>query len=203
MSLLITPSLYSAYYYYTHKETKSEAEFLATLRREPTPTTEAMQAGIDFENRVRKICDTHEQGDSCAHQIADIVRGGNWQCKGSYRLPEYLLYGRADVIKRDRIYDIKYTTSEYERGKFLHSIQHWVYMVCFGLLHCDYLVSDGEDVWVESYDTPSIEYAIDNYIKPAISDMVAFINSIPSFREAFETNWQADAFSEKKITNRG
>lgn len=202
MSLLITPSLYSAYYWFANKEFGTTEDFLKVLRREPTEPNEAMQAGIDFENRVRKICDTHEQGESCAHQIADIVRGGNWQCKGSYRLPEYLLYGRADVIKRDRVYDIKYVNS-YDIGKYQYSIQHWVYMVCFGLLHCDYLISNGEDVWVESYDTPSIEYAIDNYIMPAISDMVAFINAMPSFREAFEENWQADAFSEKKITNRG
>ena len=36
------------------------AEFMLVLRREPTPRTEAMQNGIDFENLVTAIVNGHD-----------------------------------------------------------------------------------------------------------------------------------------------
>ena len=60
---LMTHSLLSSWLY-AMKDSPSEdatserdafGEFLQVLRREPTPTTEAMQKGIDFEDLVTAI----------------------------------------------------------------------------------------------------------------------------------------------------
>ena len=60
---MITHSLLSSWLY-TMRDNPYEtadstddpmSDFLRTLRREPTPTTEAMQKGIDFENLVADI----------------------------------------------------------------------------------------------------------------------------------------------------
>ena len=60
---LMTHSLLSSWLYtmkgnpYEDMTTERDpmAEFMLTLRREPTPTTEAMQNGIDFEDLVTSI----------------------------------------------------------------------------------------------------------------------------------------------------
>lgn len=67
---LLTHSLLSSWLYAMKDNPREDAtterdayaEFLTTLRREPTPTTEAMQNGIDFENLVTAI--TEGGGDS-------------------------------------------------------------------------------------------------------------------------------------------
>ena len=61
--ILLTHSLLSSWLYalkgnpYEDATTERDpmSEFMATLRRDPTPTTEAMQRGIDFENLVTDI----------------------------------------------------------------------------------------------------------------------------------------------------
>ena len=59
------------------------AEFMLVLRREPTPRTEAMQNGIDFENLVTNIVNGHDDPSNpwswAAGQIAAIINGGQLQ----------------------------------------------------------------------------------------------------------------------------
>lgn len=61
------------------------AEFMLVLRREPTPRTEAMQNGIDFENLVTSIVNGHDDPNNpwswAAGQIAAIIKGGQLQFK--------------------------------------------------------------------------------------------------------------------------
>ena len=56
------------------------AEFMLVLKREPTPRTEAMQNGIDFENLVTAIVNGHDDPNNpwnwAAGQIAAIIKGG-------------------------------------------------------------------------------------------------------------------------------
>ena len=56
------------------------AEFMLVLKREPTPRTEAMQNGIDFENLVTAIVNGHDDPNNpwswAAGQIATIINGG-------------------------------------------------------------------------------------------------------------------------------
>ena len=85
---LMTHSLLSSWLYtmkgnpYEDMTTERDpmAEFMLTLRREPTPTTEAMQNGIDFEDLVTSIIngrgDPNNQWYAAAEKGRSTVRRG-------------------------------------------------------------------------------------------------------------------------------
>ena len=192
---LITHSLMSSWLY-TMKDDPYEdvtsadryAEFLQTLRKEPTPTTKAMQYGIDFENLVTailqgdKIAVYHKENRNSgelerelypviehpwfegANDIAGIIRGAQLQHKASKEIVvgdmTLLLYGRLDALKAGTVYDIKFSKSSYDRGKYIDSTQHPVYMELIPeAREFTYLVSNGSLVWTETYTreaTPSV-----------------------------------------------
>ena len=116
------------------------AEFMLVLRREPTPRTEAMQNGIDFENLVTAIVNGHDDPNNpwnwAAGQIAAIIKGGQLQFKArrtiQVRGMDVVLYGRLDALKAGTIYDIKFSKG-YERGKFYSSTQHPTYILLFSV----------------------------------------------------------------------
>lgn len=137
----------------------SYAEFLLVLRREPTPTTDAMLKGIEFENLVTDIA--HGGGDprhkwyGAASKIADIVRGGLFQYRAKKEITvngmRILLYGRLDVLKAGEVIDIKFSGS-YDRGKFTSSTQHPVYLEIVPEAELfTYWISNGSEVWHETY----------------------------------------------------
>lgn len=229
MRYLITPSLYGSYLYYTstdfnqiyadaekaeQAEYKAYKDWLNCLNKVKTPTTEAQQRGIDFENLVKDYADcilesgcSAKDADAISKDlaecipeanvdkdevktaviIADVVKGGIWQEVLKKETDNYLLYGRSDVIKQDTIYDIK-RVSSYDIGKYNKSIQHLLYMECAGLDKFDYLISDGKSVYKETYTR-------DIYTMPIllgkIDLMVDFIKSTPEFNEPFNKYWTA------------
>lgn len=203
---LITPSLINAYQYYIKDEWKSPAEsradFLKTLRREKTPTTESQQKGLDFENSIKNwidegkgfhILEDEDDGffnpDSIICELAEIVKGGLWQQSVKKDLQvgnqDFLLYGRTDVIKRDTIFDIKFT-SNYEIGKFQDSSQHLIYLYCTDLPKFAYLASDGKDWWQEDYFNHG---NIENEIKSKISDFIGCLENDKEAKELFYSRW--------------
>lgn len=180
---LMTHSLLSSWLYaikeYPFEDAASErdplAEFMLTLRREPTPTNEAMQNGIDFEDLVTAIVagkgDPGHRWYGAASKIAAIVGGGVLQyrarkevCVGGLTL---VLYGRLDVLFAGGIYDIKFS-KYYDRGKYFDSTQHPTYLELVPEAgHFTYLVSNGTDVWQERYrreETPSIFPIISDFL---------------------------------------
>ena len=198
--LLITPTLLNSFQYYIQDEYKSpadsRADFLRTLSRERFEPNEAMQRGIDFENEIKTIADKFielkiedYEAKSNLFKIADIVKGGLWQqtCKKDLTIgnQEFLLYGKCDVVKRDTIYDIKFT-SNYELGKFLDSAQHLIYLYCLDLPKFQYLVSDGEEYWVEDYHNHA---GIEDEIKSKISDFLSYLENDKEAKEMFFTKW--------------
>lgn len=186
---LITHSLLSSWLYAMkenpYEDATSEreplAEFLSTLRKEPTPTTEAMQKGIDFEDLVTAIvdgdpaaADGHEKWFDAAYEVAEIVRGGVLQFKAKKEITvagmTFLLYGRLDALKSGVIYDIKFSGS-YERGKYLDSTQHPTYLELIPQAReFTYLVSNGSSVWQETYRRDET-----GDIKEVISDFVSWL----------------------------
>jgi len=213
---LITPSLINAYQYYINDEWKSpqdsRADFLKTLSREKFEPNEAMQKGIDFERFVQLFSEekitfidgnwhihTKEFAANCPPEgyegiikdIGDIVKGGLWQQSVKKEITvgnqEFLLYGRTDVIKRDTIYDIKFT-SNYELGKFLDSSQHLIYLYCSDLPNFSYLISDGKEFWREDYHNHA---GIENEIKSKISDFLGYLENDKEAKEMFLTKWQS------------
>lgn len=197
--LLITPSLYSAYVYYTDTEFLSdEAEaaarqdFIDCLNK-VSKTNEILQRGINFENSVKAVCDglLAEPMENAADVAEVIGKGGMWQEKLSKDLGGvYLMYGRADVIKGDTIYDIK-RVNKYDCPKYGKSIQHLVYMYCSGLPNFKYVISDGRNVYCEDYNYTA---DLQGTLMYKVDSMVDFINMSPEFAEPFHKNWIAKEY---------
>lgn len=201
MSFLMTHSLLSSWLYSMREnpyadatqEDTSKADFLKVLRREPTPTTEAMQKGIDFENLVTDIIEGRAHNvsgwEAAASQIAAILDGSQLQYVATKRVTinglELLLYGRLDALKAGSIYDIKYT-GKYERGKFLNSTQHPMYLeIVPEAQSFTYLASDGTGVWTEKYrrdETPSII--------PTIVDFIRWLN-VTGNMAIYQEHWRS------------
>lgn len=149
-------------------------DFLATLRREPIPTNEAMQNGIDFEDLVTAVikgnADTGHRWYEAAKEVASIIGGAQLQHKASRTVRisgrDVFLYGRLDALKAGVIYDIKFT-SKYDAGKYFDSTQHPMYLTivpeAYGFT---YLASNGSQVWPEHYrrdETPDIIQTIQHF----------------------------------------
>lgn len=186
-SWLVTPSLYSKYYWYAIRDYGTTEDFLKVLRREKTPTTESQQAGIDFEDKIRAVCEGREEAKegSIIEEIANFVKGGFWQVRVKREFDSNLLYGRADVITPSMIYDIKLTSS-YDLGQYDYSIQHLLYMYCSGIPHFKYLISDGKRVYVEEHSWSNTSL---DTLKSRIYEMLSFIECNKAFREVFNKNW--------------
>lgn len=182
---LMTHSLLASWLYAMKEDPYADAtterdpykEFLDVLNRVPTPTTEAMQNGIDFEELVTSIAngaewqtDKENKWYDAAAKVAGIVRGGQFQVKAKKTFTvggiEFLLYGRLDVLKAGTIYDIKFTKN-YDRGKYFSSTQHPLYLKLIPeAREFTYLISNGTDVWTETYtptETRSIFQVISDF----------------------------------------
>lgn len=150
------------------------ADFLATLRREPIPTSEAMQNGIDFEDLVTAVlkgtADPGHRWYNAASEVATLIKGAQLQHKASRTVRiagrDVFLYGRLDALKAGIIYDIKFTSS-YDAGKYYDSTQHPMYLAIMPEAYgFTYLASNGTNVWPEHYrrdETPDIIQTIQHF----------------------------------------
>lgn len=157
-------------------ERDSREEFLNTLKRIPTPPTDAMKDGIAFENLVHEITqgggDTEDPWYRAAREVANYVMDGAAQFKASKEITlgdgtVILLYGRLDWLKAGVIYDTKFSKS-YDVGKYVNNTQHPVYFELIPEAYeFTYLVSNGSVLWPETYrreETPSIIPTIEHFI---------------------------------------
>ena len=180
---LMTHSLLSSWLYaikenpYEDMTSKRDnlADFISALNREPIPTTEAMQKGIDFEDLVTDITmgrgDKANRWNDAAATVASIVQGGLLQFRARKEIEvrgiPLLLYGRLDALKAGVVYDIKFS-SGYDAGKYLDSTQHPTYLELVPeAKKFTYLVSNGTYVWPETYrrdETPSIIPVIEDFL---------------------------------------
>ncbi len=170
MRFLMTQSLLSSWKYqwsdferYGEKaeefQEKAERDFLSVLRREPAPTNEAIQKGIDFERLVTDICfgggNNENKYYEAAREVAREIKGGQFQLAATKNVSvegiDFLLYGRLDCLKAGVISDIKFSGS-YSVGKFFDSPQHPMYMELVPeAREFTYIVSNGNRVWRETY----------------------------------------------------
>lgn len=175
MAYLITQSLVSAWAYmfdcYASKEKDAKDEFERVLRREKGEPTKAMQAGIDFEKAVYAeaagLPRPKTKWENGVRTVAGIIRGAAVQLKLSRQIEvdgeQYLVHGVLDALKAGTIYDVKFRTksicpdsdesgSHDIYGKYLDSPQHSFYFYLVPeAWKFTYLVSDGEDIYIESY----------------------------------------------------
>ena len=198
---LMTHSLLSSWLY-TMKENPYEdatterdpmAEFLQVLRREPTPTTEAMMNGNIFEDLVTRVvngcADPGEQWYGAAEKVARRVLGGVPQLRASRTIEvdgmTLVLYGRLDWLKAGEIVDIKFTKN-YDPGKYFDSTQHPTYFEIVPEAQTfTYMASNGSGVWPETYrreETPSI--------RPIISDFFSWLTAV-GLMDTYKEKWVA------------
>lgn len=189
-------SMKSSPYEDATSERDSYAEFLQVLRMEPTPTTEAMQNGIDFEDLVTAIVNNDENGMQAnpkwfdaAYEVAQIVRGGVLQYRARKIIEvsgmSFVLYGRLDCLKAGTIIDIKFTKN-YDVGKFVGSTQHPTYMeIIPEAEEFLYVVSNGSQVWKEPYRR---DETCD--ITVIIADFITYLTD-NGLMDTYKANWRA------------
>ena len=201
MRYLITQSLLSSWSYAMkenpYEDMTSEgdkyAEFMQVLRREPTPTNEAMQNGIDFENLVTKVlrgdADSGHKWYEAAADVAKRIKGAYLQVPAQIPVTvadiDFLIYGRLDALRAGTIFDTKFST-KYEAGKYFDSMQHPTYFeIVPGADTFVYIISNGTNVWTEPYYRETTRSILDE-----IESFVGWLNLCG----------HADLYKEKWVT---
>lgn len=204
---LITQSLLSSYAYQfdCREECAEDAResFLATLRREPAEATEAMLNGISFEQAVYTIADGQSfralnpdqlKWESGIRKVSDILAGARFQVKLKREIEvdgmNFLVYGILDGLKAGVIYDVKFKNRNFKEidvyGDYVDSPQHPAYFyLCPEAYEFNYLVSDGEDLYIETYRPEETKH-----IGTLIHDFLQGIKSSGDF-ETYKEHWLA------------
>lgn len=202
MRYLVTQSLLSAWLYLfkAYDEAAAMDDFVATLRRERKESTEAMQNGIDFETACYAAgCGGATVIPDCTRpepvfEIANIIRGGIAQVKATRPATvdgiDVMCHGVLDVLKAGTIYDIKFKNKSFGSldmaGYYLDSPQHPMYFYLVPeAAEFRYLVSDGNDVYIESYSREETED-----VRKIISDFFQYLKET-NLWYVYEEHWRA------------
>lgn len=166
---LITQTLLSSWAYvfncWEGTEEDAMSDFLRTLKREPTEPTDAMLEGIEFENEVYaaasgKKREPHAKWESGIQLVATFLRGAQTQVKAQRDIRvhgmDFLVYGILDGLRAGVIFDVKKKSKGFGSlelaGGYLESAQHPAYFyIVPEAYEFQYLVSDGQDLYVEKY----------------------------------------------------
>lgn len=179
------------------------SSFLSTLRREEKETTQAMQAGIDFEAAINSavagvtVESVSEKYDRAVAKFSRICTGGQPQVPVAGKLHvsglDFQLYGVCDYVKAGVIFDIK-RVQRYEYGKYLHSPQHPMYLHLLpGASKFTYLIFDGTSTYTETYrrgDFEPIEDTISHFINWLLANR--YIND-------YFTHWEMNTERMDKV----
>jgi len=204
----ITKTLIESWQYifdcYEGGEEDAMNDFLHTLRREPQEPTEAMKNGTNFENLCYKMATTagaqidkqEENWLKGAAKISNIITGGQIQvpvsCDLSVAGRDFWLYGICDVVKAGTIYDVKFKNkglgSADVYGNYLNCSQHSFYLRALPEAQTFiYLVSDGEDLYTETYTRkdakPAEEYIMNFY---------AWLMTNPELLKIYDERWAVE-----------
>ena len=187
----ITPSLYSSVMYWKKREEGDKQELLDLLDHKPPETTEVMQAGIDFEDEVQRVCascGTYRSADEVANEVADIVQGCVWQVPIQTEVEvdghPLKIFGRMDCLKRNVVYDLK-RVIKYDLGKYYNSIQHLSYLKAVGLKEFKYLIKCGNSLYTESYFWDNKSEAL---LQNRICDFIYWLKNIGLY-ERYANHW--------------
>lgn len=167
--VLITQSLLSSWQYmydcWSGSEDDAAEEFVKALNRIPKEPTPAMQNGIAFENEVYaaasgKVREPHDKWEHGIQKIAPLIKGAPVQIRLQRPMEidgwNLLCYGVLDALQAGVITDVKFSSkslgSVEAAGKYMDSAQHPMYFyICPEAYMFRYLLSDGEDLYVEQY----------------------------------------------------
>ena len=200
---LITQSLLSAWGYMFDcqegAEEEAKVDFLATLDRQKKEPTQAMLNGLSFEDQVYAQAHglpraPHEQWERGIRKVAEIIGNAPVQVKAKREIEvcgmTFLVYGILDALQAGIIYDVKFRNkslgSDDIYGKYLSSPQHPAYFyIVPEATEFQYLVSDGDDVYKETYTRENTRF-----IGDIIREFVASMESM-GLMERYKQNWVA------------
>ena len=163
----------------------SQYDIMPMLRRDEIETNQAMQNGIDFENRVIK-------GE--IEELKELVNNGLYQVKLSKECEGYMLFGFADLIKGLKIYDFKFVKS-YEIGKYRNAVQHLLYMYCADMDEFEYIIgTKDESIYYESYSRD------DKKLIEVVNQFDKWLDKTGN-REVYNKNYSMNRIKEKYNVN--
>ncbi|MEZ0606986.1 hypothetical protein ACAW74_00660 [Fibrella sp. WM1] len=169
------PTLLNVFSRYLHGGNLTEQQLLDTINRVPTPTTEAQQRGISFEETLLKGIDEDRFDSAILQKVRKLLPRPivETQVYCQWEIDDVLFYGYVDLIGMYKAVDIK-TTGSYQPGRFLFNHQN-LYLHALkkrGIKLMEYLITDFKDVYVESY---ALTHPIDRQLEE-IRQFKAFID---------------------------
>jgi hypothetical protein len=178
MMYRISPTLLQAFLQYAYEIKDSSGQLLVTfdelidrINRVKRPTNEAQLRGIQFEKAlVTGIGEEHFPEKIINEMRALLPRNYRTQLPVQVTIGEVFVYGLVDVVGGNRAIDIK-TTRRYQAPKFAQSAQN-LYLLGlrkYGIEQLDYLITDFEQVYVESYEIKSYNF------EPLMTDLERFV----------------------------
>lgn len=163
----IYPTLLNTYSLFNRKVKDGNGELfvnfdqmISSINREAKPATAPQTKGVNFENAVI----TGKGEDAFADTILDKIRAKlpakyKTQVFTKFVVRNVEIYGYIDVLGEGRAIDLK-TTSNYKSGKYSNNFQN-LYLLGLrnkGITQLDYLVTDFNEVYVESYNVRQFNF---------------------------------------------
>ncbi len=148
------PTLLNAFSRYLRGGNFSDQDLLAMINRVPAPTTEAQARGVSFEEAVIKGTNEEQFNPDILAKVRKLLPRPivDVQVYCQWEIDDVLFYGYVDLIGKFKAVDLK-TTSSYGKDRFLNNHQN-LYLHALkrkGIKLMEYVITDFEDVYVESY----------------------------------------------------
>ena len=148
------PTLLNVFSRYLSGGNLSMQQLIDTINRVPTPTTEAQQRGISFEDAVVKGIDEDQFDGGILQKVRKLIPRPivDTQVYCSWEIDDVLFYGYVDLIGKYKAVDIK-TTASYQPGRYTNNHQN-LYLHALkrkGIKLMEYVITDFSDVYLESY----------------------------------------------------
>jgi hypothetical protein len=148
------PTLLNTFSWYLRGGNLTEQQVLDAINRVPTPTTEAQQRGISFEETLIKGTDEDRFDFAILQKARKLLPRPivETQVYCQWEIEDVLFYGYVDLIGKYKAVDIK-TTGSYQPGRYAANHQN-LYLHALkkrGIKLMEYVITDFKDVYVESY----------------------------------------------------
>jgi len=149
-TLLITTSILDSYAWYRkcppNWRKNAYSSLVSTIRREKYTPHKTAQRGIDFEDAIyRSAVGSAGAGSEKFNHVVEKVKRGRYQVTLKKNIEvegrNILLFGKADVVFKNRIVDIKTTENYRGDDKYLSGWQHKLYLLMSELYDFKYLVT--------------------------------------------------------------
>ncbi|GAB3509126.1 hypothetical protein GCM10027341_45740 [Spirosoma knui] len=159
------PSLLNTFSRYVRGGNLSAQELIDSINRVPTPTTQAQERGISFEEAIVKGTDEDRFDPEIIKKVRKLLPRPivDTQVYCQWQIDDVLFYGYVDLIGKFKAVDLK-TTSSYQKDRYLFNHQN-LYLHALkrkGIKLMEYVITDFQDVYVESY---SLTHPIDKQLE--------------------------------------